>query len=168
MMLGIGGLSLCVFVVFIFIVFSSIGKVDSAIIANREYAANSEYALRIKKEVSDIETSKETLESFFIQPGKDAYFLENLEREAKSLGLKVSTESVIDGKPKGNGFLPLQVTVRYEGNFSATTAFLKRIENMPYAIKVEGVNLSLSPEQNKWSGIAVVSVLKVAEEQTQQ
>lgn len=162
LMLGFGGISVFAFVGFVYVVFSSIKKIDSAIIANREFVANSEYALKIKKEMSLIEDDKNTLESFFVQPGGEAYFLESLENEAKKLGLKVSTESVIDGKPRGNGFLPLQVMVRYEGSATAATTFLKKIESLPYAVKMEGVNMSLSTEQNIWSGSVAVSVLKVA------
>ncbi len=142
--------------VFIYIIFGKITAVKGSQSKGVIYSQNVENVLRIKKEANKLTAETQTLDSFFIRPGEEAGFLEKVERLGKSLGLKVAIDSVTEGENALNIFL------KYEGPLQTNISFLKKLEGLPQAVSLSGVNMNLV-EGNKaiWTGSLKLSVYKI-------
>lgn len=92
------------------------------------------------------------LRGHFLTSSSTLKFLEEVEGAASDLGLKIVLGKAEDDKDS------LKVNISTQGSFLALTDFLRRLELLPYAIRVE--RFDLKKEDKTWAGNFLVAVLK--------
>lgn len=155
-------LDVCMALLFIGVIsflFSKINAFEEATYNSYKYTTNSDKVFKLKKEIGDLESEIVSLNNFFIQPGEEAYLLEKIESLAEARDVKLETESVFDGKTPKDGFLPLQVGIRFSGEWSKVSSFVRDLENMPLALEISNINLNTNSE-GLWSGTASLNIYK--------
>jgi Tfp pilus assembly protein PilO len=93
----------------------------------------------IKSSKSDVAT----IEKHFIKKDSVPQFIDMLESEAVSVGVKADFGS-IDVLEEGVNSGALRIRMSGTGSWTAVTRFITTIETLPYASKVEGMTLSKS------------------------
>ena len=162
--IGLASLGFIAFVTFACMTFSQIGSVEAEIYESESAMAEVESALKTKKQVNQFQKEILILDSFFILPGEEAYFAEEIESLAKSLGVKVEIGSIsLNPTSVADDFKEMMLLdIKYEGSFAQTIRFLRSLESMPKAVKVDTLSISSSQEVAAlWSGTASISAYKL-------
>ena len=123
--------------------------------------------------VADTASDINSLSTHFLSSDGTVAFIESVEASAKSKGLNVVVSSITSSDAGTEGFSLVNVTLSTSGSWSATYAFLKSLENMPYQINVTSVSLNQdsgpleagqakAPASNSsiWSGAFAFTVLQ--------
>lgn len=110
-------------------------------------------------EFSDLHrVERAKFENVFIDPGKPIDFLEDVERIAAELDLRLS---IVPGTPQQTSqyqWSSVEFQLFFEGPFPTVSAFLQQLENAPYAI--EFANVALVKSQTNPRNVASTIVMK--------
>jgi hypothetical protein len=119
----------------------------------------------VRSLVRDTEDRRAELERRFIFSAGIVDFLEELESLATVTGAQVSIRAVDEGegavaltRSKTLTHPNLTVSLTAEGTWSAVYHTLVALESLPYAVRVEQVNLDSSPGTNIWVAAVRFSV----------
>ncbi len=97
----------------------------------------------LKLVYNDFNENLQKIDKVLIAPtGTPVEFIDFLEKAAKDSGvkMKISSTSFMQGKENQWSFWTFQLTA--EGIFTKASSFLERIENAPYLIEVQSLNIS--------------------------
>ena len=112
---------------------------------------------RLIQETTTLADKSDILDSFFIDPNTVVIFLESLEELGRKTGVSVSIISVKEGEAEKKSDLlsgtiaPLSVKLTADGSFKNVYNFLTLLENAPYEIVFDRIQL-LKDEETGWSG----------------
>lgn len=158
--IAVGVLGLISFIIFGVATFNAVGKVKEEIGKTGEVEKGLEIALKINKQMVDLGSEMQTLDSFFVKSGEEAYFLEDLDNIAKSNKVKFATDSVnVKTSTGASDFDLLNVVIKYEGSFENVVGFLRSVQNMSKATIINSVELR--GDESLWSGSASLSAYKI-------
>lgn len=158
--ISLATLGVLVFIIFSVVTFKEVGKVGDEISKTDNMEKGLENAIKIKKQMSELGNQTQTLDSFFVKSGEEAYFLEELDKLAKANGVKLATDSVgVKPVSDNSNFETLNTTIRYEGNFENVINFLRLVQDMPKSTLLSSVELR--GNDGFWSGTASLSVYKI-------
>lgn len=162
-----------------FYLFTNIKKIDKVVsehLTQIESEVKKNESLRsIKNLMNDTKKEREQIASLFVQPNGTVDFIETVEFLGRVAGIKLEIESVgvdaLKGKT-GSSTESFRLSFKTEGSWSGTMRLLSLLENMPYKISFENINLgkvsggsksSDSKEQasSYWNGNFSFSVLKI-------
>lgn len=161
---AIASLGLLALIAFAVETLSQIGSVGALISESENAMSGVESALKTKKQINQFKEEISTLDSFFVFPGEEAYFAEDIESIAKSHGVEVEIGSIsLKPSPAADDFKEIIILdMKYEGSFSQVTRFLKSLESMPKAVRVDDLSISSSQETTSlWSGTASIYAYKL-------
>lgn len=161
---------------YLFVRIKSVDKNVSTRLIQIESAADTEESLRsIKNLMNDTKKEREQIAGFFVQPNGTVDFIETVESLGRIAGVKLETESVgveaLKNKTASSTEL-FRLSLRTEGSWGDTMRLLSLLDNMPYKISFESVELekisvgSDSGREKKkissyWSGAFSFGVLKI-------
>lgn len=94
----------------------------------------------------------EELENYFVNSSVILKFMDDLKLSSHRSGVVVEFGRVEDNKEE------LRLSLNTKGSYGSTASFLKELELMPYALRVE--RFDIRQEDNLWAGNYLVSFLK--------
>ncbi len=104
---------------------------------------------KLKSVYNDFNENLQKIDAVLIKPtGTPVEFIAFLEKTAKDSGvkMKISSTSFVQGQENQWSFWTFQLTA--EGTFAKASSFLERIENAPYLIEVQSLNISQIKGEN--------------------
>jgi len=130
---------------------STLSFLESQIKALNDFQNSSlEYQQKINK-----------LDSSFVSEEAPIEFIKFLEQEAGKQGLKISLSSAGGTSEKKGNRLTIGFQATLTGSFPNVLVFLKKIEQSPWLIKVEQVNIDRIGDKNKPYGAENVQIGQV-------
>lgn len=131
--------------------------------------AQSNELIAIETNIRSTVLNKEKLNSFFVSRDGIIAFIENLEALMKQSNVIGEVKDVSDkiSVAGPNGATYFDFTVSFYGNWSSITQYLALIENLPYLISIESLNLSygaiegankVDKSNNVWKAILSLKV----------
>lgn len=131
-----------------FYLFANIKNIDKAVSARltqTESAVKKDESLRsIKNLMNDTKKEREQIAGFFVQPNGTVDFIEAVESLGGMTGVKIEIDSVgveaLKNKTASSAE-SFRLSLKTEGSWSNTMRLLSLLENMPYKISFEKVNL---------------------------
>jgi hypothetical protein len=157
-------LGLSVFVGFGAVTYTKVYNVEKEISKINDIEGGLQNAVNAKKYISDASIDIITLDSFFVKSGEEAYFLNDLEKIAKSGNVKIATDTIgVNNTDGGADFKEtLNIKIRYEGSWSNVIRFLKSVQSMSKAVVLDSVRLDYkNSEAGLWGGTASLTVYKL-------
>ncbi|MES3004968.1 MAG: hypothetical protein V4690_02550 [Patescibacteria group bacterium] len=130
------------------------------------------YAISTQKNLDSIKDDQKKVNDFFVIKDGDVAFLEDLESLARNKGLSVEVQSLAIEEVEGlkpNGLTSLRIRVKVIGRWNSLYTFISQIENMPFKVTIERVNLirggtpsdsAATPTASTWEGNLEIRVLK--------
>ena len=162
-----------------FYLFTNIKKTDkevSLLAVQIESWVKREESLRsIKSLMEDTKKEREQLANLFVQSKGEVDFIEAVESLGRTVGVNLEIESVgvetMKGKTSSSTEL-FRLSAKTEGSWSGIINLLTLLENMPFSISFENLNLrkisggsnskdSKQEPSSYWSGNFTFSVLKI-------
>jgi len=137
------------------------------------YTETNEEVNSLQTTLAKTEAGMNQVDGYFIPADGVVDFISSVENLATESGLSVSVDSVgaVDyGKDTAAFEEKLSLRISTEGSWAGTERFLSLVENLPYAVSVDGAsiekveNLQSSPSvepTNAWKGEFEVSVPKL-------
>ncbi|MEK7070357.1 MAG: hypothetical protein AAB966_00965 [Patescibacteria group bacterium] len=150
-------------------------EVSSRLIQIESEVKKEELLRSTKSLMDDTRKEREQLASFFVQPKGEVDFIEAVESLGRTAGVKLEIESVgvetLKSKTSSSTEL-FRLSVKTEGSWGGVIHLLTLLENMPFSILFENLNLGKisggsNSKDNKqepssyWGGNFTFSVLKI-------
>ena len=101
------------------------------------------------------------LDSSFVSDEAPVEFIEFLEKLANNQGLEIALSSVKDASEKKGNRLTTAFQATIVGDYSAVLVFLKKIEQSPWLIKIDQVDINRIEEKAKPFGFSAGNVGQV-------
>lgn len=92
----------------------------------------------LESTVKNIEKEKIALESHFVTTVRPVEFLNTLQSRATSVGAKADFSTIDTIKDEGG----ITVFLRVEGSFDSIYKYIKLLENAPYELEIQSVDIS--------------------------
>jgi len=100
-----------------------------------------------EKELPDLKPDLEKIEKLFVNLEMPIEFLRFLENLARNNNLSIRVSLLRAGSDKGSNAAVSQFKVLVDGLFSDCARFLEKLENAPYLIAIENLNIIRLPKE---------------------
>lgn len=98
-----------------------------------------DHSTLLEKTIAEIKTSRDTIDSYFVNPTSIYSFVDNLEKLGGESGARVSVKSVEVSKTKSD---TISISFLATGTFSEVMNTLEFVSNAPYKIHFTTINLN--------------------------
>lgn len=151
---------------------ASIATLADAISASSTHQASD---VSLKRRVEDTQQERAEVQAHFVAVSDLVPFLEQIEDLAQKAGVSSKVAAVSEatrplsdiGAPKGKNatYGVISITISFEGAWAQTYQFVSLIEHMPYASRIEHVELAQVPATREkpagWEGLIVFTIAKL-------
>ena len=136
----------------LFIVFAEINKVENLYNNTESEFSKGKKFLVVKAIAEQNYDLISDLRSFFIQKGDEVKFIEEIEKVARTSGIKFDISSIEIKKDETDSFKEnVEVKMKIEGSWKNIMFFANKMEKMPFGVLIK--NLSLDADDSVgWSG----------------
>jgi hypothetical protein len=126
--------------------------------------------MEVKRQVEGLTEQVQAISAYAINSDAGVPFIDQVQATGKRMGLETTISSV-DTKQFTNkaGLEYLTMRIKARGDWSRVWSFLKYIENLPYGLSIDAVDVSFVTLQDKpktestWEGTFDIKVLKKKE-----
>lgn len=145
--LGLGTLAIIVVWVALFFLIQK----DKAVVV--EVQGRSSQLLGVSRPVTNLNKEKVAkINDYFIAGGSTIKLLETIESLGQKAGVKLAMGQA------GENVTELKLNLSTEGSYSSTLKFLQSLETLPYAAKVD--RLELRKGEKLWQSVFILRILK--------
>lgn len=145
-------LSIVLYCTGLFVVLAEKKEIEELYLSTESESVKEEKISVIKKIAETNKDLIQTLENYFVQKDDEVEFIEQIEKTAKTSGIKFEITSIdVKANQRDSFSENVSIKIKLEGSWHGTMFFINGLEKMPFGVSVEKIDLNANVPGG-WSG----------------